>query len=330
MQRQKRMAAIIGNLCFVLLFLGSISICGGAEDPAKFPSKPIRMIIPYAPGGTSDLVGRKLCELASKTLGQPMVAENKAGGAGVIGSTAVAKSDPDGYSLLITSCSPAVYVPLQRSVPYDTKEDFTFVIQVADFSFIFAVQADSKYKTFKDFIEEARKNPGKMNYQSQGPKSAGHVQMEYIFSQEKVKVNHLPGAGAAEVIRQLLGGHIDGGITAGLGPQIKAGGFRGLAVAGPRRNEQFPDIPTFYELGYSQGIPLGCAVGILAPKSIPPQIAKKLHDALKEAVEDPSYKELLKTMYETHLYKDSESYKVATFKDYDATKLILKELGLDK
>lgn len=313
-------------LCMIILI--PFSLCYGAEDPAKFPSKPIKMIVPYAPGGTSDLVGRKLSELAGKILGQPMVAENKAGGAGVIGSAAVAKSDPDGYTLLVTSCSPAIYVPLQRSVPYNTKEDFSFVIEVADFSFAFAVKADSKFKTFKDFVEEARKNPGKLNYQSQGPKSAGHVQMEYIFSIEKVKVNHLPGEGVAEVIRQLLGGHVEGGITAGLWPQMKAGGLRGLAIAGPKRNEHFPNVPTFYELGYTGGIPFGCAVGILGPKGIHPQILKKLHDAFKKAMEDPSYKELLGTMLELYDYKDSESYRAATFKDYDTTQKILKELGL--
>lgn len=297
-----------------------------AEDPAKFPSKPIKLIIPYAPGGTSDMVGRKLADLASKPLGQPIVCENKAGGAGVIGSSATATADPDGYTLLVTSCSPNIYVPLQRSVPYE-KDDFTYLIQVADFSFIFAVRADSKYKTFKDFIEDARQNPGKLSYQSQGPKSAGHLQMEYLFTTEKVKVNHVPGAGVSEVITQLLGGHVDGGITAGLGPQIIAGNFRGLGVAGPKRNEQFPDIPTFYELGYTHGIPFGCHVGILGPKNIPPQVTKKLHDAFKQAVDDASYKELLKNMYEVHAYADSQSYKSSVDNTYQKVSEAMKELG---
>lgn len=300
-----------------------------AEDPAKFPTKPIKLIIPYAPGGTSDLVGRKLAELASIPLGQPIVSENKAGGAGVIGSTVTAKAEPDGYTLLVTSCSPNIYVPLQRSVPYE-QEDFTYIIQTADFSFIFAVRADSEYKSFKDFVEGARKNPGKLNYQSQGPKSAGHVQMAYIFNTEKVKVNHIPGEGVSEVIRQLLGGHVDAGITAGLGPQIKAGAFRGLAVAGPKRNELFPDIPTFYELGYSHGIPFGCHVGILGPKDMPPAVTKKLHDAFKKAVDDPSYKELLMTMYEIHAYRDTKSYGEVAVQDYKKVADAMKDLDLAK
>jgi tripartite-type tricarboxylate transporter receptor subunit TctC len=330
MRTEKRSVTVAFIILQALILVFGYA-CGSfaAEDPAKFPSKPIKLIIPYAPGGTSDLVGRKLAELASKAIGQPIVSENKAGGAGVIGSTATAKAEPDGYTLVVTSCSPNIYVPLQRSVPYE-QEDFTYIIQVADFSFIFAVRADSKYKTFKDFVEEARKNPGKLKYQSQGPKSAGHVQMAYIFNAEKVKVNHIPGEGVSEVIRQLLGGHVDAGITAGLGPQIKAGGFRGLAVAGPRRNELFPDVPTFYELGYSHGIPFGCHVGILGPKNMPPAVVKKLHDAFKKAVEDPSYKDLLKTMYEIHAYRDTKAYTESAMKDYKKVADEMKDLGLAK
>ena len=312
----------------ILIFVAAIG-ASAAEDPTKFPSKPIKLIIPYAPGGTSDMVGRKLADLASKPLGQPIVCENKAGGAGVIGSTATATADSDGYTILVTSCSPNIYVPVQRSVPYKI-DDFTYIIQVADFSFIFAVKADSKYKTFKDFIEDARGNPGKLKYQSQGPKSAGHLQMEYLFKTENVKVNHIPGAGVSEVITQLLGGHVDGGITAGLGPQIKAGNFRGLGVAGPKRNELFPDIPTFNELGYTHGIPFGCHVGILGPKNIPLQITQKLHDAFKKAVDDPSYKELLNNMYEIHAYMDTKSYKTSVDHTYKKVSDAMKELGYTK
>jgi len=299
-----------------------------AEDPAKFPSKPITLIVPYGAGGTSDTVARKLAELVSNDLGQPVVVENKAGGAGVIGSTAVANAEPDGYTLLITSCSPCLYVPQQRPVSYDSKKDFTYIAQVADFAFAFAVREDSAIKSFKDFISEARKNSGKLTYQSQGPKSAGHVQMEYIFSIENVKVRHVPGKGAAEVITQLLGGHVDGGITAGLWPQMKAGKLRGLAIAGEQRNSSFPDIPTFNELGYEKGIPYGCAVGILGPAGMNPQVTKKLDNALKKAVFDPTYKELLSTMMEMQSYKSSDQYKEASLKSYDAIGVALNDLGL--
>ncbi|MFH1243719.1 MAG: tripartite tricarboxylate transporter substrate binding protein, partial [Pseudomonadota bacterium] len=206
--------------------------------------------------------------------------------------------------------------------------DFTYIIQVADVSYIFAVKADSKYKTFKEFVDDARKNPGKLKYQSQGPKSGGHMQMAYIFSEEKVKVNHIPGEGVAEVIRQLLGGHVDAGIAATLGPQVKSGALRGLAVAGSKRNEQFPDLPTFYEQGYTRGVPSGCHVGIFGPKNMPPPIVKKLHDTFKKAYDDPSYHELLKTMYEVPVYKDTASYTSLVKEDYKKTADVLKNMEM--
>ena len=154
--------------------------------------------------------------------------------------------------------------------------------------------------------------------------------MEYIFSVEKVKVNHLPGEGVAEVIRQLLGGHVDGGIAAGLGAQIKAGALRPLAVAAVKRNKSYPDAPTFYELGYKHGIPFGCPFGIIAPKGLNPQIAKKLHDAFKMAFDDPSYVELIDNLQESHVYKDAESYRLSTIQDYDTIEKVVKEMGMGK
>jgi tripartite-type tricarboxylate transporter receptor subunit TctC len=324
---------IFFKVCTVTLYAFAVCAiliqpCAGADDQAAFPSKPITLVVPYGAGGASDMIARKIGELAAKNLNQPVVVEIKAGGAGVIATTAVAKAASDGYTLLLASDSPLVYVPHQRSVPYNTKEDFTYIIEVAEFSFPFCVRADSRFKTFKDFIEEARKNPGKLTYQSQGPKSAGHVQTEYLFSLEKVKVKHVPGAGVAEVAIQLLGGHVDGGIAAGLAGQIKAGTIRPLVILGSKRNPHTPDVPTSYELGYKHGAPFGARFGIIGPKGLHPKITKKLHGAFKEAFEDASYVELIDNMQETYLYRDSEAYKQITVQDYEQVKKIFKDLNL--
>jgi tripartite-type tricarboxylate transporter receptor subunit TctC len=312
-------------LCMIILI--PFTLCNGAEDPAKFPSKPITMIIPYAAGGSSDMVGRKLAELASKYIKQSIVAEVKPGGAGVLGTSLVANAAPDGYTLLLASDSMLYYVPHQRSVPYDPRE-FTYIIQVTEGDMPFVVRTDSKYKTFKEFVEEARKSPGKLKYQSQGPKSAGHVQAEYVFWVEKVKVIHIPGAGASEVIRQLLGGHVDAGITAGLGPQIKAGTIRPLAVAAETRNRFYAESPTFHDLGYKAMVPFGAKFGVVGPKGLPPGITKKLHDAFKKAHEEEAFATLMDNMLTTRLYKDSEGYRQYSIGAYETVGQIIRDLGL--
>jgi len=314
-----------------LLIVASLALVHpslGAEDPAKFPSKPITLIVQFAAGGVADLTGRKLADLGSKVLGQPVVVVSKAGGGGVIGANAVAKAEPDGYTIGVISWSAPVVIPHLRPVPYNTKEDFTWIMLYADLSQIFCFQTESRWKTLKEFIEEARKNPGKLNYATPSPLGGQHILMEQVFAIEKVKLNHVPVGGGAEVVTKLLGGHIDAGIAAEMPTQVRAGRVRGLAVQGEKRMEQFPDIPTFFELGYKVEAPLW--IGLCAPKGLDPQIHKKLYDAFKKAYEDPSFKELLSTLYCTPNFKDSESFKSLVFKDFDAQGRVLKELGLAK
>ena len=179
----------------IILLLVLVDSSLGAEEPAKYPSKPITMIIQWAAGGTTDLSGRKLAELAGKILGQPIVVENKVGGSGVIGINAVAKALPDGYTIGTITYSANVIIPHLRSVPYNTREDFTYLMQYGEYGMIFCVLTDSPCKTFKDFIKEAQKNPGKLKYASPGPSSGQHIFMEQVFKVEKVKVNHIPAGG---------------------------------------------------------------------------------------------------------------------------------------
>ena len=240
----------------------------------------------------------------------------------------MAKADPDGYTVSANPCSSLVIVPHLRSVSYNTKEDFTWIMQYGDYSQIFCVLADSRWKTFKDFIEEARKNPGKLNYATAGPLGAQHILMEYVFMLDKVKLNHVPVGGAAEVVTQLLGGHIDAGISADMVPHIRTGRFRALVLQGEKRLDVFPDVPTFFELGYKVVAPSW--IGIIGPKGLDPRIAKKLGDAFKKAYDEPSFKELCNTLMMTPIFRDSESFKVMALNDFDAQGRILKELGFAK
>ncbi len=316
-------------LCITILSFFLVKPCSSAEDPAKYPSRPITFIVQWAPGGTTDLSARKISDLASKILGQPIIVENKVGGSGITGANAVAKSEPDGYTIGVVSYSSTVILPHIRSVPYDTKKDFTWIMQYGEYSHIFCVLANSPWRTFKEFIEEARKNPGKLKYAPPGPLSGQHVFMESVFSKEKVKVTFVPVGGGSEADIQLLGGHIDAAVSPSLFSHIKSGKVRGLmGVQMEKRLEEFPDIPTHYEMGY--GIESPNWVGIYAPKGLDPRISKKLFDAYKKAHEDPSFKEMMAKMYMPMTFRDSESFRVKVLEDFDAQGRVLKELGLVK
>src|SRR4030042_219873 len=205
-------------LCMMIPSFVLTNPCSGAEDPAKFPSRPITMIIHFNPGGTSDLSGRKLADLAGKFLGQPIVCEDKAGGAGVIAINAVAKAEPDGYTVGTVTYSPTVFAPHFRPVPYNVKGDFTWIMQYAELPQPFCVLSNARWKTLKEFIEEGRKNPGKLTYTTPGPKSGMHVLMEEIALAENVKLIHVPTAAGSEAVTQLLGGHVDASVVGAVAP----------------------------------------------------------------------------------------------------------------
>jgi tripartite-type tricarboxylate transporter receptor subunit TctC len=305
-----------------------VSPCGSAEDPAKFPSKPITLIVPYGAGGAGDLSARKLADLASRILGQPIVVECRTGGGGVIGTTAIAKAPADGYTVGIVAGGPILFIPLLRSVPYRPKDDFTYFMEYTSMSYIFSVRPDSRWKTLKDFIEDARRNPGKLSYAVTGPGGLNQIFMEQVFSAEKVKVNCVPTAGGTEAAIQTLGGHVDGTVSSETAPHVAAGKLRGLAVQGEKRLGGFPEIPTFLELGYK--VDSFSWIALIGPKDLEPRIFKKLWDAFKKAHEDPSFKEFCATIYLEPTFKDSETFKTVLFKVIDEQRIILKELGLTK
>jgi len=312
----------------VISFILAVTPCMASEDPIKFPSKPVTLIVPWGVGGSTDLSCRKVADLAGKFLGQPVVVVNKAGGGGVIGQSAGAKADPDGYTIVSFTHSSSVIVPHLRSVPYDIKKDFTYIMQYGAYSFIFAVLANSPWKNFKDFVEEARKKPGQMKYSSSGPLSGQHIFMEQVFAVEKVKLNHIPTSGGNEATTQVLGGHLDGAITPDFIPHIKAGKVRGLGVQSGKRFDWTPEIPTFDDLGYK--LPAVNWMGICGPAGMHPVVSKKLGDAFRKAYEDPSFRDSMTASFLPIVYRDSESFKAMVFQDYDSMGKALKELNLVK
>jgi tripartite-type tricarboxylate transporter receptor subunit TctC len=298
-----------------------------AEDATKYPSKPITMILPFGPGGTSDLLGRRVADLAGKILGRPIVCENKPGGGGVIAVNALKNSAPDGYTLGLVTPSAYVATPLIRSVPYDVLKDFAWIMQFCEVCHLFGVLPESRWKTIQDYMEEARKNPGKLTYSTSAAKGLLHIFMEQVAATAKVQITHVPTNSGAEVITSLLGGHINAGLVSDLFTPMNAGKVRGLAVVSQKRLQAIPEVPTFYEL-YKLELPTW--FGVNAPAAVDPKILLKLEDALRKAADDAEFKKFLTTMHLAPLIRDAESFRQKVHKDYEAQGKIMKDFGMAK
>jgi len=319
---------------FVVIFLVSIlvctftSFCFGAEDPSKYPSRPITLIVAWPPGGGSDLACRKIAELAGKILNEQILVVNKAGGAGVIGTTALVNAEPDGYTIGNVTSSTMVITPNLRSVPFNPTKDFTFIVQIAEYPMPFCVKTDSRWKSFKEFADEARKNPEKLTYSTAGPLSIAHMFVEQIALEENIKITHIPVQGDSELIAQLLGGHLDAGLSNAMTPYVTSGKLRALAVASGSRIKELPNILTFTELGYKAS--MDPFFGLAAPKGLNPLVLRKLQEAFKKAWEDPVFQEFEPAAGHTPVFKDSETFTRYVLKEYDEKGKLLKKLGFVK
>jgi tripartite-type tricarboxylate transporter receptor subunit TctC len=311
-------------MIFVLM-TSPLSFAG--EDPAKFPSRSISMIITYNSGSTTDLSARKLADVASKILGRPIVPENRPGGGGVIATNDVARAEPDGYTIGALTNGMVVSAPHFMRVPYKPKEDFSWILSYCEQSIAFCVLPNARWKTLRDYIEEARKSPGKVTYASSGSKLGPNVNIEIMAAAEKVTLTHVPTSGGSEVISLLMGGHVDA--SASLAPCrfLPEKKVRALAVITDKRMESAPGIPTLREFGYPAEYP-PMWMGIFAPKGIDPRILKKLTDAFKKAYEDPSFQQVLSNFQLTPIYSDPESTKQMVSKQYDIVEKLSKKYGL--
>jgi len=311
---------------FVIFILAPF--CLSAEDPAKYPSKPITLIVPVAPGGMFDSVCRKLADLAGSMMGQAIVVVNKPGGGQIIGTAAIAAAAPDGYTIGVATFAPLAVTPHTRAVPYKTKDDFTYIMSYGKMTMFFCVHSESRWKTFKEFVEEARRSPNKLTYSTVGTMGAQHIFMEYIFSKEKVKVTHVP-YDAAEIVTNLMGGHVDSGFAVLL-PWVQGGKLRALAIQEEKRVEAIPDVPIFSDLGYGDEVKAPLWIGFCGPKGLDSRILNKLNDVFKKCSEDPTFKELCVKWSIVPSYKDPESFRTIIHKDYDVQRNMLKELGFIK
>ena len=269
----------------------------GLLAQAGWPSKPIRFVVPFAPGGTSEIVARSVAVELTKQLGQSVFVENKPGGAGVIAMQEVAKSAPDGHTLILTHVGTMAVNPYMLSnQPYDVNKDFTPVTLLAKVPNVFVIHPDVPAKNFTEFVAYAKKNPGKLNYGSAGNASAGHLAMEYLKLVTGMFITHIPYRGTGPQLTDLLAGRLQAssaGMPA-LGAHIRAGKLRAIAVGTQQRIAALPDVPTVVEMGF-KNFETSQWYGMHVPAGTPPDIVKRLQEESFKALKSSAVTERFAT-----------------------------------
>lgn len=267
-------------------------LAGSVLAQANFPTRPLRLVVPFAAGGSTDLSARLVAEFAGRELGQSIVVENKGGAGGSLGMAEVARAAPDGYTIGMATVSthgsnPAVYPKLS----YDPIKDFAPVTNVVAIPSVFAVHPSVPAKTMQEFVALARANPGKYSFASPGAGSLGHVNIENFMMLSKTDLLHVPYKGAGLALNDAVAGQVNA-ITDNLSstlPHVKGGRLRALAVLGAQRSAQLPDVPTYAELGFNE-MGEGGWFGIVAPAGTPQPVIDKLNKAIHAAMQNPEFK----------------------------------------
>jgi tripartite-type tricarboxylate transporter receptor subunit TctC len=297
-----------------------------AAQAQSFPTKPITLICPWPPGGSTDVHLRKFAEIAQKYLGQPIVVDNKPGGGGMIGPSQMARlAKPDGYTLSQLPIT-AFRLPHQRPVDWDALKDFSYIIGLTGYTFGVVVKSDSPFKTFQDLIAYARANPGKLAYGSTGAGTSPHLLMEEVAMKTGVQFLHVPFKGNADSTQALMGGHIMAQSDAtGWGRHVDAGTFRLLVTFGEKRTTKW-NAPTAKELGID--IVSYSPYGIVGPKGMEPRLVKTLHDAFKKTLDDPEHLKVLQQFDQVYWYKSSEEYARWAAQTLKAERATIERVGL--
>jgi len=273
---------------FIAAALAAVLAAGGAAAQ-DYPNRPIRLVVAFAAGGTTDFVARQLAERAKASLGQNIVVENKPGANGAIGAEFVAKSEPDGYTLFFSTAGALAINPSMRSdLPYDPIKDFTPIVPVARNTVLFAVNPTLGVATAQEMIARAKEKPGTITVAITGVGAISHLAIEMLQIAAGIKLQYVPYRGAGQAVADFIGGQLNAmsAEVPVLMPQIKAGKAKILAVSAQNRSDVLPEVPTFAELGYPDVIADNWS-GVLAPPKTPPAIVARLNQAFNAVVRDP-------------------------------------------
>jgi tripartite-type tricarboxylate transporter receptor subunit TctC len=278
-------------LALTLLMIAPLAASAQTSEQ-NYPARVVRFIVPASAGGPSDIVARLVADKLSQSLGQPVIVENRPGGSLMIGTAAVAKSEPDGYTLLVTTSTPIVTVPFtMKSVPYDVQQDLITVSHLGSTPLVLYVASASSAKSLKEVLELAKAKPEQANYGSYGTGSSAHILNEHVVRQTGVKMVHVPYKGVAPELQDLVGGQILTAVAdiGSAAPLVKGGQIRPIAVTGSKRSTLLADIPTFAEQGVSGLEPFSPWWGVFAPRKTPKPIVDKLATEIQKIVKSPEF-----------------------------------------
>ena len=311
----------------VLILAAILSLIASASSAQDYPNRPVTLIVPWPAGGTTDIGMRALASATEKHLKQKIVVENRPGAGGVLGPQQVAQhAAPDGYTLVQIPIT-VFRFPFMRKTSLDPATDFTYVIGVSGYTFGVVVRNDAPWKTFKELIEYARANPGKVNYGTPGAGTTLHITMEQIAKQQGIKWTHVPFKGTSETTGALLGGHVDAVADAtGWASLVNSGQLRLLVLWTASRSKNWPDAPTLREVGID--MVSNSPFGIAGPKGMDPAVVRTIHDAFKKGAEEPVYLEATAKLDQEPAYMSSEDYRRYAAAQLVEQKKLIEDLGL--
>src|SRR5262245_17543333 len=314
---------------FASLVAGSIALCAGhgTAQAETFPTHPVTFVVPYAAGGTVDVQLRVLAAATEKYLGQPFIMENRPSATGALGPAHVAATArPDGYT--VTQINAGVLrLPFMTKTSYDPATDFTYIIGISELTAGLVVRSDAPWKTFGEFLADAKANPGKINYGSPSGASNPYILMQLIAQRLGIRWTQVPFKGSAESQAALLGGHVQAiSDAAGWASLVNSGQFRLLVTYGAKRTKNWPTVPTLSEFGID--VVASSAYGIAGPKGMAPPVVKILHDAFKKGMEQPPFLAILKEFEQDSVYQSTGDYHAYVMRELEVQKKIVEELGL--
>jgi len=313
----------------VALIAAVLTALIGVAVAQEYPAKPITLVVPWPAGGSTDIVMRAIADVASKSLGQPIVVDNKAGGSGTVGpATMAATAKPDGYT--ISQVPTTIFrMPMMQQAFWDPIKDFSYIIHLSGYTYGVTINAESQLKSWKDVVDFAKQNPGKVTYATPGAGTTLHIGMEQIAQLEGIKLTQVPFKGGAETNAAVLGNHtVLQADSTGWRPLVDAGKLRLLMVWTSQRSPNFPGVPTLRELGYPLAVE--SPFGIAGPKGMDPKIIAKLHDAFKKVIDDPGVIATLAKYDMVPNYKNTEDYNKFVHEQIESERKVIESLGLAK